>query len=46
MQGILSGGFLVLAFAAVAGLALIVARRLYQVSRPGPRSRPGEPPDA
>jgi hypothetical protein len=46
MQGILSGGLLVLAFAAVAGLALIVARRLYQVSRPGSGDRPGERPDA
>jgi hypothetical protein len=47
MQGIVSGGLLVLAFAAVAGLALIVARRLYQVSRPGQsRGRPGQPPDA
>jgi hypothetical protein len=45
MQGIVSGGLLVLAFAAVAGLALLVARRLYQVSRPQPRDR-GEPPDA
>jgi hypothetical protein len=51
MQGIVSGGLLVAAFAAVAGLALIVAVRLYRISRPGqppgrPAGRPGEPPDA
>jgi hypothetical protein len=55
MQGIVSGGLLVVAFAAMAGLALIVAAQLYRISRPG-RSpsrppgqaggRPGEPPDA
>jgi hypothetical protein len=51
MQGIVSGGLLVAAFAAVAGLALIVAARLYRMSRPGQSTRrtggqPGEPPDA
>ena len=47
MQGILSGGLLVIVFAAVAGLALLVAARLYRISRPGQsRVRPGEPPDA
>jgi hypothetical protein len=46
MQGIVSGGLLVVAFAAVAGLALIVAARLYWISRPGqPPSQPREPPD-
>ncbi len=51
MQGIVSGGLLVMAFAAVAGIALIVAAGLYRISRParsaGPSSaRPQEPPDA
>jgi hypothetical protein len=51
MQGIVSGGLLVAAFAAVAGLALIVAARLYRIGRPGQPARraadrPGEPPDA
>ena len=31
MQGIVSGGLLVVAFAAVAGLALLVAARLYWI---------------
>jgi hypothetical protein len=46
MQGIVGGGLLVVAFAAVVGLALLVVLRLYRISRPsrlpGP---PGEPPD-
>jgi len=47
MQGIVSGGLLVVAFAAVAGLALLVAARLYWISRPGQSpGQPGEPPDA
>jgi hypothetical protein len=51
MQGIVSGGLLVAAFVAVAGLALVVAARLYRMSRPGqPAGQaagpPGEPPDA
>jgi hypothetical protein len=47
MQGIVSGGLLVVAFAAVAGLALLVAARLYRISRPGQSpGQPGEPPDA
>jgi len=47
MQGIVSGGLLVAAFAAVAGLALIVAALLYRISRPGqPSGRAGEEPDA
>jgi hypothetical protein len=44
MQGILSGGLLVVAFAALAGLALLMAVRLYRISRPGQaRTRPGQP---
>lgn len=35
MQGIVSGGLLVVAFVAVAGLALLAAARLYRISRPG-----------
>ena len=55
MQGIVTGGLLVAAFAAMAGLALIVTAQLYRISRPGrPPSQPpgqaivqpGEPPDA
>ena len=47
MQGIVSGGLLVAAFAAVAGLALLVAARLYRISRPGQAAgQPEEPPDA
>ena len=47
MQGIVSGGLLVMAFVAVAGLALLVTARLYRISRPGqPADQPGEPPDA
>jgi hypothetical protein len=47
MQGIVSGGLLVMAFVAVAGLALLVAARLHRISRPGqPAGQPGEPPDA
>ena len=55
MQGIVSGGLLVVAFAAMAGLALIVTAQLYRISRPGrppsqppgqATARPGEPPDA
>ena len=57
MQGIVSGGLLVAAFVAVAGLALLVAARLYRISRTGqlPAQPPGtgrsaagplEPPDA
>jgi hypothetical protein len=50
MQGIVGGGLLVMAFAAVAGLALLVVLRLYRISRPGrspvqPGERSGEPPD-
>jgi hypothetical protein len=37
MQGMLSGGLLVAAFAAVTGLALIVLVRLFRISRPGGR---------
>ena len=55
MQGIVSGGLLVLAFAVMAGLALLVTARLYRISRsaqspvqPSAQTtgRPGEPPDA
>ena len=55
MHGIVSGGLLVVAFAAMAGIALIVAAQLYRISRPGrppgqppgqAAARPGEPPDA
>jgi hypothetical protein len=55
MQGIVSGGLLVVAFAAMAGLALIVVAQLYRISRPArspgqppgrPAALPGEPPDA
>jgi hypothetical protein len=47
MQGILSGGLLVVAFAALAGLALLMAVRLYRISRPGKaRTGPEEPPSA
>jgi hypothetical protein len=50
MQGVVSGGVLVVAFVAVAGLALVVAARLYRISRPGQPSdqsgQPEEPPDA
>jgi hypothetical protein len=47
MHGIVSGGVLVTAFAAVAALALLVVVRLYLISRPGPSPvRPEEPPDA
>jgi hypothetical protein len=35
MQGMLSGGLLTAAFAAVAGFALIVLVRLFRISRPG-----------
>jgi hypothetical protein len=37
MLGMLSGGLLVAAFAAVAGFALIVLPRLFRISRPGGR---------
>jgi hypothetical protein len=37
MQGMLSGGLLTVAFAAVAGFALVVLVRLFWVSRPGGR---------
>ena len=55
MQGIVTGGLLVVAFAAMAGIALIVTAQLYRISRPGRlpsqpsgqvTARPGEPPDA
>ena len=50
MQGIVSGGVLVAAFVAMAGLAVLVAARLYRISRPGQSAgQPGlpvEPPDA
>ena len=55
MQGIVSGGLLVVAFAAMAGLALIVVAQLYRITRPGrspsqppgqAAALPGEPPDA
>jgi len=50
MQGVVSGGVLVAALVAVAGLALVVAARLYRISRPGQSpgepGQPGEPPDA
>jgi hypothetical protein len=42
MQGIVSGGLLVVAFAAMAGLALIVTAQLYRIS--GPARSPGQPP--
>lgn len=54
MQGIVSGGLLVLAFAAMAGLALIVVAQLYRISRPArspvqpsgqTTGQPGEPLD-
>ena len=42
MQGMLSGGLLTAAFAAVAGCALIVLVRLFRISRPGgPKARTG-----
>ncbi len=44
MQGIVGGGLLVVAFVAVAGLALAVAARLYRISRPGQLR--GQPPGA
>jgi len=37
MQGMLSGGLLTAAFAAVAGLALVVLACLIRISRPGGR---------
>jgi hypothetical protein len=37
MQGMLSGGLLTAAFAAVAGFALVVLVRLLRISRPGDR---------
>ncbi len=37
MQGMLSGGLLTAAFAAVAGFALVVLVRLFWISRPGGR---------
>ena len=37
MQGMLSGGLLTAAFAAVAGFALVVLLRLFWISRPGDR---------
>lgn len=39
MQGMLSGGLLTAAFAAVAGLALVVLVRLLWISRPGGKAR-------
>jgi hypothetical protein len=42
MQGIVSGGLLVVAFMAVAGLALVVVGRLYRISRP--RQAPARSP--
>jgi hypothetical protein len=54
MQGIVSGGLLVVAFAAMAGIAFIVTAQLYRITRPGRSpgqppgqviARPGEPPD-
>jgi hypothetical protein len=38
MQGMLSGGLLTAAFAAVAGFALVVLVRLLRISRPGDRT--------
>jgi hypothetical protein len=47
MQGIVSGAVLVVAFVAMAVLAILVAARLYWISRPGQSPGPrGEPPDA
>jgi len=37
MQGMLSGGLLTAAFAAVAGFALLVLVRLFRIGRPGGR---------
>ena len=37
MQGMISGGLLTAAFAAVAGFALVVLVRLFRISRPGGR---------
>jgi hypothetical protein len=37
MQGMLSGGFLTAAFAAVAGFAVVVLVRLFRISRPDAR---------
>jgi len=37
MQGMLGGGLLAAAFAAVAGFALVVLVRLFRISRPGGR---------
>ena len=37
MQGMLSGGLLTAAFAAVAGFALLVLVRLFRIARPGGR---------
>ncbi len=39
----LSGGLVVAMFAAVAGMACLVAVRLWQVSRPARPARPGAP---
>jgi hypothetical protein len=37
MQGMLSGGLVTAAFAAMAGFALVVLVRLVRISRPGDR---------
>ena len=42
MQGMLSGVLLTAAFAAVAGLALVVLVRLLRISRPGGKARTGD----
>jgi hypothetical protein len=42
MLGMLTGGLLVAAFAAVAGAALVLVLRLFRISRPGrSEARPG-----
>jgi hypothetical protein len=43
MQGLVSGVLLVLAFAAVAAAAVVLAGRLYRVSRSTPPEGPGTP---
>jgi len=46
MQGMISGGLVVAAFAVVAAAAGFVATRLYRVSRWAPAGEPGGPGQA
>jgi hypothetical protein len=43
MQGMLGGGLLVVAFLAVAAVALVVTVRLFRISQPPRGSEPGGP---